>query len=134
MDSKRAVVVAGLAGAFVLFSLPLKADGPPDPDFNLETFHRHAQVGKLRQTIERAPTCVKGKGVQGLFVMTTPEQDNFPFSVTTTVGPSGAQSFVTSTSPDNTSSTALSDVAGVLNEEAKDLVKKIIADCKAPQA
>jgi hypothetical protein len=80
----------------------------------------------------RSPVCVKGKGISGEFIMTTPEQNEFPLSVTTVVGPSGAKSFVTSTLP--TSSAVLSEVAGILNEEAREVVEKIIIDCKASHA
>jgi hypothetical protein len=132
MNSKRAAVAVGWAGILSLFSTSSKADRLSDPNFDLEAFHRHARAGTFRYKIVRVPECVKGKGIQGEFVMTTPEQSDFPLSVTTVVGPSGAKSFVTSTLP--TSPSVLSDVASTFNEEAREMAKKIIADCKVPEA
>lgn len=132
MNSKRAMIFAGWAAAFSLFSISSQADQLPGPGFDLDEFHRHAQAGAFRHTIVQRPTCVKGKVVQGEFIMKTPEQDELPLSVTTAVGPFGARSFVT-TGPKDFSSTVLSDVGNIFNEEAKKLVREIIADCKMPE-
>jgi hypothetical protein len=128
----RRAAIAIWIGAFYLSSTSPKADQLPDPYFDVDAFHRHVRAGTLLHTIIQSPVCTKGGGVSGEFIMTTPEQNEFPLSITTVVGPFGAKSFVTSKL--DTSSAVLSEVAGILNSEAREVVEKIIADCKASKA
>jgi hypothetical protein len=131
-NSKKAAVGAGCAVVLWLFSTAPRADQTPDPGFNLEDFHRRVRAGTFETAIIQSPVCVKGTGISGQFIMTTSEQKGFPLSVTTVVDPAGAKSFVTSTV--SISSAVLSEVAHILNEEAKQIVEKIMLNCRTSEA